>query len=112
MVKRQEVEQKRSRIVELILGVVALQSERARPLAKIEGQAGGHGEDVSAVRLKDIAVHIGTQFIGWVALQGRRGLAELQIETCAVTLVDVEIRRALQYDVGLIQAEAIAAHVI
>ena len=71
-----------------------------------------NGEQIGAVRLPDVAIHVGTRFVGGPTLHGLGRLAELQVETRAEPAPGIAVRRLLEDDGRLIQTEAIAQHVV
>ena len=80
VIERQIVEPIGPRVVRLILGVVALETDRTRPLPEVDGQTRTEREHVGAIGLKDVAVDPRPRLVRQAPLQRFCGLAELQIE--------------------------------
>ena len=112
VIEGQVVKVEGPRIVHLVLGVVAFRAERARPLADVHIQAAAQRDHVGAVSLEDVAVDLRARLVGGIALQGLRGLAELQVKTNAISSFRGHIRIEGKDDIGLVNAEGVAEHVI
>src|SRR6478609_8428429 len=69
-------------------------------------------ENIGAIRLKDRTVSLWTQFIGSAPLQSFRRLPILKIKAQPVAPLGINVWRALNDQVCLVQAEAIAADVV
>ncbi len=68
MIKRQEIEKIRPRVVHLVFGVVVFDAERAGPFAEIDRQAAAHRQNVRSVRLEHGPVNLRPRFIHRAAL--------------------------------------------
>src|SRR6185437_12550857 len=86
--------------------------QRARPLSKIQGQAASNRQHISAIGLPDISIHLRSQFVCSAALEGFSGLPVLKIQPYSIATLGIKARRALNQEICLAQAEAVAAHVI
>src|SRR3989442_14267757 len=112
MVEGQEIVRVRPRVVHLVFGVIVLKPECARPFAEVHGQAAADGNYVGAIRLKDRAIGLGARFVCPAALQGLRRLAILQVQARAEAAACRWVGRALDNQPSLVQAEAVAGHVV
>src|ERR1700693_2136851 len=112
VVKRQKVEPVGAGIIYLVFGVVAFDSERTSPFAKIDGYAFTGGNYICAVGLENVAINLGPGFVRGVSLQSVGGLTELQIEAPAPAAAGRGIGWMLNDDAGLVKAEFIAEDIV
>src|SRR5262249_1059640 len=95
MVIGQIVEQIGSRVVDLILGEVALEAKRARELAEVYCQSGADRRYVRGVRLPDRAESLRSQLVPRTARSGLGRWAVHQIQSAAEAAPGVDVRRTL-----------------
>src|SRR4029077_3988744 len=112
VVEGQKIEPVGAGIIYLVFGVVAFDSERTSPFAKIDSYSFTGGNYVCAVGLKNVAINLGPGFVGGVSLQCVGGLAELQVQTPAPAAAGCGIGRMFNDDTGLVETEFIAEHVV
>src|ERR1700722_490727 len=112
VVKGQKIKPVRARIIYLVLGVVALDTERTSPFAEIDGYAFTGGNYVGAIGLENVAIDLWSRFVGGISLQGIGGLAELQVEAPAPAMACCGIGQMVNDETGLVEAELIAEHVV
>ena len=112
VVEGQVVEPVRTGIVRLILGVVGLETDRARPLPEVDCETGAERKYVCAVRLKNVAVDPGAGLINRASLQRFRRLAVLEIETSTESPPRGGIGSAFDQHARLVQAEVVARDVV
>src|SRR5208282_2170458 len=112
VIKRQKIEPKRARIVQLVFGVISFDSDRASKFADIQRQSVADGRHVRSISLKDISIDIRAGFIGGISLQRVRRLPELQIEANSKRTSSANIGSPLENHVGLIQTDVVAQNVV
>src|ERR1700677_1612917 len=112
VVKGQEVEPERSRIIHLVFGVIPFHSNRTGELPKIDIYATAYGNNIGTVSLKNVAVNIRPRLVGRITLQRICRLAKLQVETATEAAPVGNVGKALKYHIRLIQAKTVAENVI
>src|SRR5262245_22299328 len=112
MIEWQKVEVVRSRIVDLIFCIVTLNAECARELAEVDSKPLAYRKNISTVSPEDVPEDLWPQLICRISPQGLCRLAEHQIETPAEAAPLVYIRRALDYQSGLIEVETVTQHIV
>src|SRR5208337_58096 len=104
VVERQEVEPVGARIIDLELGVVAFDAERAGPFSEVDRETAAQRNHIRSIGLEDIAIDSRTRLVHRIALQRGRGLSELQIEPGSVAASRIHIGCSLEDYGRLIQA--------
>src|SRR5262249_52240078 len=112
VIERQKIEPVRTRVVDLVLRVISLDSERTPPLSKVHVDSFADGENIRAVGLEYVAIDLRPRLVRRIPLQGVGGLPELKIEARSPTPTSANVRRMLKDHVRLVQAELITEHVI
>src|SRR5260370_35345729 len=92
MIKRQKVKKVGTRVVNLVLRVVALDAECARPFAEIDGQARPDWSHVRAIDLEQIPIDLRPELACGAALQRLGRLAILQVKAQAEALPCLYVR--------------------
>jgi hypothetical protein len=109
VVERKEVEQKRARKRLIVLGVVRLVSKVRREFSEVDLEAASHREDIRSKGLPDVAIHVRTRLVGGTALDRFGRLAELEIEPRAKAAAGIHLRRGVDHDGRLLNAEGVRA---
>src|SRR6185437_2849727 len=112
VIEGQIIEEERPSIVQLVLRIVRFISERTRPFAEVNRQSLANRRNIATVCLEDISIDLRTVLVGRIALQSSCCLTKLKIEASTESAAIRGICGKLEDDSSLVQAEAVAQHII